>query len=415
MINNYIDLGLQDPFEKMYLSGPSNTIDALNNLDNLFDSPKNRLKEFKQTVDDTQQWYQIIYNKKNNGTSNINGTLKELLDREGVHYRITSSYRPGARTKQGKVSNHSKQDGAYDIAPAKGYTWSDLKNEIYGNKTIVDWMNKNGWGIIDETVASTKAKTGATGDHWHFGPDTLARQQWRQNLARYGQAGMKFDDYLATPISNDTVTDNGYQNSLEWKIDNMNNIIDENSDEYKSKYLQFLENLEKSFDDDFNKDTIEDLYINPLETIKQPTRQNKTNNTHKGKIPDLIHKMIPDKQKADILTNIAYKESGFDINAKNPVSTASGLFQQTNANKKQYGYGPTAEAQIQAASRFYDDNLRKINSLVSQYGNRGKSLQQLMYAYWFNPKGAETFIKTGKDVVTDKQGTTMTNVLNRLT
>lgn len=403
-MNNYIDLGLSDPFEKLYLNGPSNTLDALNNIDNYINkydfNPMNMFKSVSQNV---QQWLPTINKSKNNGTGNIGGSLKELLDREGVHYRITSGYRPGARTKQGRASNHSKQDGAYDIVPANGYSWDTLKKEIYGNKTIVDWMNNRGWGIIDETVASSKAKTGATGDHWHFGPDSWARKEWQQNLARYGQSGMKFQDTLA-------YTEPSNQNTMAQ--------INPDSSEFKNKFLDYLDELDSKIG--FGIQQVSQIVKemqNPLTPVIKPKQKpvdNTTTSNYTGAIPDLIHKMIPDKQKADILTNIAHKESGFKVNAKNPVSTASGLFQQTNANKKQYGYGPTAEAQIQAASRFYDDNLRKINSLVSQYGNRGKSLQQLMYAYWFNPKGAETFIKTGKDVVTDKQGTTMTNVLNRL-
>ena len=34
-------------------------------------------------------------------------------------------------------------------------------------------MNDHGWGIIEETTSEVMAKTGATGKHWHFGPDSM--------------------------------------------------------------------------------------------------------------------------------------------------------------------------------------------------------------------------------------------------
>jgi len=43
--------------------------------------------------------------------------------------------------------------------------------------------------------------------------------------------------------------------------------------------------------------------------------------------------MVPDSSKADILTKIAHNESGFRINAKNPKSSASGLFGFINSTK----------------------------------------------------------------------------------
>ena len=57
-------------------------------------------------------------------------------------------------------------------------------------------MNRHNWGIIEETTPEVMSKTGATGKHWHFGPDTMAVQNWRRNLIKYGQNGFKFEDTL---------------------------------------------------------------------------------------------------------------------------------------------------------------------------------------------------------------------------
>ena len=124
--------------------------------------------------------------------------------------------------------------------------------------------------------------------------------------------------------------------------------------------------------------------------------------------------MVEDKEKADILTQIAYNESRFNINAKNPKSSASGLFQFTNDTKQQYGYGNTAESQIEAASRLYDSRLQQLQSYISKYGNRGKRLIQLMYGMWFNPYATLNYLKTGNANFSDAQGTTLNNIFNKV-
>lgn len=109
-------------------------------------------------------------------------SFEELLKQEGIHARITSGYRPGATTSSGKVSHHSKEGGAYDVVPTKG-TFEDLREEIYGNPRIVAWLKNKNWGILEETTDVVKRKTGATGNHWHFGPDKSAVAQFNYNLS----------------------------------------------------------------------------------------------------------------------------------------------------------------------------------------------------------------------------------------
>ena len=35
-------------------------------------------------------------------------------------------------------------------------------------------MRSHGYGIFDETSSATQQQTGATGSHWHIGPDKTA-------------------------------------------------------------------------------------------------------------------------------------------------------------------------------------------------------------------------------------------------
>ena len=109
-------------------------------------------------------------------------SFEDLLKQEGVHARITSGYRENSKTSSGKTSHHATKGGAYDIVPTDG-NFENLRREIYGNPRIVAWMKNKGWGILEETNPEIKRRTGATGDHWHFGPDKIAVQQFNQNLS----------------------------------------------------------------------------------------------------------------------------------------------------------------------------------------------------------------------------------------
>ena len=124
-----------------------------------------------------------------------NISLEQLLKEEGIQAKISSGYRPNSKTKQGKNSNHSKLDengqaGAYDIVPLNG-DFEDLRQKIYGNPRIVNWLKSKGWGILEETTSNIMHKTGASGKHWHFGPDSAAIKMSEQNGVSYAKSGIK--------------------------------------------------------------------------------------------------------------------------------------------------------------------------------------------------------------------------------
>lgn len=125
-----------------------------------------------------------IYNTEETPISQYDNEIsfEDLLKQEGVHAKITSGYRENSKTSSGKVSHHATKGGAYDVVPTDG-DFENLRREIYGNPRIVAWMKNKGWGILEETNPEIKRRTGATGDHWHFGSDETAVQQFNQNLS----------------------------------------------------------------------------------------------------------------------------------------------------------------------------------------------------------------------------------------
>lgn len=392
---NKVDLGFEDPFLTADLTDP-------NSYAELFKQDKppaaiDLLGNLQKSAEDIKSKFPTI-GKSNKETI----SLPDLLKQEGVNFTITSGYRPNAITKSGHKSNHSIEGGAYDIKPTNGKTFEDLKNEIYSNPTIVQWMTDHGWGIIEETTPEVMAKTGATSKHWHFGPDSMGVTNFKKRLEEYnnkvqkGAQGLKFKDTLSE------------YNPEPPKLNTKNLLM--------FKDLLYSDDLsDDDYDQIFRDNNDDEDAETAFPHIFTPTpKTNKSYSNYKGSIPTLIHQMIKDKEKADILTKIAYNESGFNVNAKNPKSSASGLFQFTNATKERFGYGNTAEEQIQAASRLYDNNLQQLQSVASQYGTKGKSLAQLMYGMWFNPQATLNYLKTGSSNFADAQGTTLNNIFNKI-
>ena len=392
---NKVDLGFEDPFLTADLTDP-------NSYAELFKQDKpptaiDLLGNLQKSAEDIKSKFPTIGKSDSETIS-----LPDLLKQQGVDFTITSSYRPNAVTKSGHKSNHSIEGGAYDIKPANGKSFEDLKEQIYSNPTIVQWMNDHGWGIIEETTPEVMAKTGAIGKHWHFGPDSMGVQNFKKRLDEYnnkvqkGEQGLKFEDTLSE------------YNPEPPKLNTKNLLMFKN--------LLYSDDLS---DDDYNQiftDNNNENTETAFPHIFTPELKTKSysSSNYKGSIPILIHQMIPDKEKADILTKIAYNESGFNVNAKNPKSSASGLFQFTNATKQRFGYGNTAEEQIQAASRLYDNNLQQLQSMASQYGTKGKSLAQLMYGMWFSPQATLNYLKTGNTNFSDAQGTTLNKIFNKI-
>ena len=121
------------------------------------------------------------------GRTGINvGNMQGLIDKMrdcGVSFTIYSGLRPNAMTKSGHRSHHA--DGnALDIGPAKGQSFDDLIGQILASPELIRYMDEQGYGIINETLPAVMAQTGATGPHFHIGPDEWGKQhfaRWLRN------------------------------------------------------------------------------------------------------------------------------------------------------------------------------------------------------------------------------------------
>ena len=118
--------------------------------------------------------------------------LAQMFEKSGLNIRITSGYREGAKTKQGRVSRHSRAE-AIDVTPINGQTFDDLRNSFLEHPEVLDYMIANGWGILDETTPEMMARTGASGKHWHIGKDTSITGNVEKffNYIRQAKYGLK--------------------------------------------------------------------------------------------------------------------------------------------------------------------------------------------------------------------------------
>ena len=124
-------------------------------------------------------------------------SLEQLIEQENLPIKIVSSHRPGSVTKSGNTSHHSKLDEygnsrAYDIQPMfngkidkSDIGFKRLTDIIMNNANARKWFQSHGFGILDETNASMMERTGATGKHFHIGPDKIALSGWNDLLRKY--------------------------------------------------------------------------------------------------------------------------------------------------------------------------------------------------------------------------------------
>ena len=108
--------------------------------------------------------------------TDINGLL-DLFNKYNIRVRVTSGYRKGAKTKQGKTSFHAL-GRAIDIVPEDG-DFTKLAQAIKTNPIIKSYMMIKGLGIYDETTDDVLALTGGSGAHFHVGPDKIGQKFWQ--------------------------------------------------------------------------------------------------------------------------------------------------------------------------------------------------------------------------------------------
>ena len=136
-------------------------------------------------------WKPLTNNQVSQNNNLANMSFEDLIKTYNLPIQISSGYRGkngfrGGKTKSGKQSNHNKLDEhghpmAYDVQPLvngkvdkSDSAFANLRNILANNQDVKEWFRMRDWGILDETTPQMMAKTGATGKHFHIGPDRAA-------------------------------------------------------------------------------------------------------------------------------------------------------------------------------------------------------------------------------------------------
>ena len=180
-------------------------------------------------------------------------------------------------------------------------------------------------------------------------------------------------------------------------------------DKTEEKYNKDLKDWINSHNEDLGND-LDNLFYPETNNQTYKFKQSKGYNA----VKPVMDKLVTDSTKKNILLKIAEKESNFNSNAKNPKSSASGLFGFIDSTKQRFGYGKSIEEQIIGASKLYDSMYSQLSYYVNKYGTKNKSLEQLMYGMWFRPKSLLNYLKTGYDSYTDAQGTGLNKIFTKM-
>lgn len=140
-------------------------------------------RKFKKKTEDTKQYDHTI-------------SFQQLCKNIGIDVKVTSELRPGAKTKSGKSSNHGLTDEwgrsrAIDVVPTDG-DFEGFKNKLLNSQEARNWFQKRGYGIINEIIPQVKSKTGASGNHFHIGPDQWGQRVWNQWLQNPNMKATQF-------------------------------------------------------------------------------------------------------------------------------------------------------------------------------------------------------------------------------
>ncbi len=151
------------------------------------------MSEYLNSLRQQMQSIDLSNNTQNSKSyeADMNLSFPELLKQEGIDIIVTSDFRPGAKTKQGRVSHHSHKDdwghpAAIDFRAADG-DYKKLLKQIYGNERVRAWLINHGKGILEETAEHPDVRSSSGADKYrdgllHLGPDQgalrMSREYW---------------------------------------------------------------------------------------------------------------------------------------------------------------------------------------------------------------------------------------------
>lgn len=110
----------------------------------------------------------------------VPANIEKMFKEEGINVKITSGLRTAGQAGKAGNKSHHITGNAVDIVPVDG-DFKKLRSQIINNSRIMNFLQNNNLGILDESDPEMMARTGATGAHFHIGPDRIADRSFYQS------------------------------------------------------------------------------------------------------------------------------------------------------------------------------------------------------------------------------------------
>lgn len=105
--------------------------------------------------------------------------VQDIFERNGMKVDIIYSYRPhNSGIGYANDRSHHRRGAAVDIVPRDG-DFAALRDFLIHNEEMRAYLKKNNLGVIDEAHQSTLDHTGGPTEHFHIGPDQMAKRMYK--------------------------------------------------------------------------------------------------------------------------------------------------------------------------------------------------------------------------------------------
>lgn len=105
--------------------------------------------------------------------------VQDIFERNGMKVDIIYAYRPhNSGIGYANDRSHHRRGAAVDIVPRDG-DFEALRDFLIHNEEMRAYLKENNLGVIDEAHQCTLDHTGGPTEHFHIGPDQMAKRMYK--------------------------------------------------------------------------------------------------------------------------------------------------------------------------------------------------------------------------------------------
>ncbi len=114
-----------------------------------------------------------------NRAKQMNKEVQDIFERNGIKVEVIYDYRPlDSGIGYANSRSHHRTGRALDIVPQDG-DFEALRDFLLHNEEMRAYLESNDLGVIDETHQCVLDHTGGPTEHFHIGPDKMAKRMYK--------------------------------------------------------------------------------------------------------------------------------------------------------------------------------------------------------------------------------------------